>query len=191
MADGPEVRGTRRHAACSIHPAVMHPDGCIAAGCPMQESPCTNPHAGALMHESSCTNLHAGSMRLCLAHAVACAAPKARCVLSSSAPGGQTGQVRSDPTFFRSSPASCRKTPESAVMAYSSGPHGHADEHPMPAAGAASASDFCKLPGLVHEQTTVRSGLHRGFARALPGHRPGRMPLMPERKDMGREHCFV
>ena len=28
-------------------------------------------------------NLHAGSMRLCLAHAVACAAPKARCVLSS------------------------------------------------------------------------------------------------------------
>ena len=74
------------------------------------------------MHESSYTNLHAGSMRLCLAHAVACAAPKARCVLSSSAPGGQTGQVRSDPTFFRSSPASCRKTPESAVMAYSSGP---------------------------------------------------------------------
>ena len=134
------------------------------AGIPMHESPCRG-----LMHESSCTNSHAGSMKLCLAHAVACAAHKARCVLSSSAPGGQTGQVRSDPTFFRSSPASCRKTPESAVMAYSSGPHGHADEHPMPAAGAASASDFCKLPGLVHEQTTVRSGLHRCFARHCQG----------------------
>ena len=62
----------------------------------MQESPCTNPHAVGLMHESSCTNPHAGSMKLCLAHAVACAAHKARCVLSSLPLGADwSSQVRS------------------------------------------------------------------------------------------------